>query len=365
MFPCSSCGAALHFAPGTRHLRCPYCGTENEIAPATSAGEEPAPLAAQPYDDFAAAHGGAARVQALLASCKSCGASTTLPEGVTASTCPFCAAPLIPEEAQRTDLLQPHGVLPFRIAAADAQARFRAWLRGLWFAPGDLAQAATGVSGAGALQGVYLPFWAYDAHCTSTYSGQRGEHYWVDRVVTVRDSQGRQTPQTQRVQQTRWYPANGTVEYAFKDVLVAASPSLPASFASVLEPWGLEALAAYDARYVSGFRAETFRTDVATALGTARQRMKDAMQARIRAQIGGDVQAIHSSEETYRDVGVKYILLPVWMAAYRYRGKLYRFAVNASTGEVTGDRPWSAVKIALAVILALIVLALVLWLGEK
>ena len=41
--------------------------------------------------------------------------------------------------------------------------------------------------------------------------------------------------------------------------------------------------------------------------------------------------------------------MPVWLAAYKYRGKTYRFVVNGRTGKVQGERPWSAIKIAIAV----------------
>ncbi len=56
------------------------------------------------------------------------------------------------------------------------------------------------------------------------------------------------------------------------------------------------------------------------------------------------------SDETF-----KHILLPIWMAAYKYGGKSYRFVVNAQTGKVQGERPWSAWKITGAVIAGLIV----------
>ncbi|MEM9975593.1 MAG: primosomal protein N' (replication factor Y) - superfamily II helicase, partial [Pseudomonadota bacterium] len=41
--------------------------------------------------------------------------------------------------------------------------------------------------------------------------------------------------------------------------------------------------------------------------------------------------------------------------AYRYNGKSYRFVVNGRTGRVRGERPWSAIKIAFAVLLVAIV----------
>ena len=59
------------------------------------------------------------------------------------------------------------------------------------------------------------------------------------------------------------------------------------------------------------------------------------------------------------DLTFKHVLLPVWLAAYRYRGKSFRFVVNGRTGSVEGERPYSAVKIAIAVALALIVAGLI------
>ena len=40
------------------------------------------------------------------------------------------------------------------------------------------------------------------------------------------------------------------------------------------------------------------------------------------------------------------MLLPVWVAAFRFVGRPYRFVVNGRTGEVQGERPWSFWKIA-------------------
>ena len=61
----------------------------------------------------------------------------------------------------------------------------------------------------------------------------------------------------------------------------------------------------------------------------------------------------------------KHVLLPVWLAAYKYRGKTYRFVVNGRTGRVQGERPWSAIKIALAVIVGLIVAAAAGYIGAR
>jgi hypothetical protein len=71
----------------------------------------------------------------------------------------------------------------------------------------------------------------------------------------------------------------------------------------------------------------------------------------VRRDIGGDEQRVHDIDTDWSDETFKHILLPVWMAAYKYNGKSYRFLVNGQTGEVQGERPWSIWKIAFAVIL--------------
>ena len=54
--------------------------------------------------------------------------------------------------------------------------------------------------------------------------------------------------------------------------------------------------------------------------------------------------------------------VPVWLSAYRYREKVYRFLVNARTGEVQGERPWSWIKITLAALAGSATVALIAYL---
>jgi hypothetical protein len=89
--------------------------------------------------------------------------------------------------------------------------------------------------------------------------------------------------------------------------------------------------------------------------------MRPAIEATIRQDIGGDHQSIDSVRTRFHDITFKHVLLPVWISAYRYRGRVFRFLVNARTGEVQGARPWSAIKIALAVVVALILAGVAWW----
>ena len=82
--------------------------------------------------------------------------------------------------------------------------------------------------------------------------------------------------------------------------------------------------------------------------------MNAVIESDVRRDIGGDQQRIGALETKVGRLTFKHVLLPVWLAAFRYRGKSYRFVVNGRTGAVEGERPYSTIKIALAVILGLL-----------
>ena len=87
-----------------------------------------------------------------------------------------------------------------------------------------------------------------------------------------------------------------------------------------------------------------------------------------RGDIGGDEQRVaRRRHRDTREVTFKLVLLPVWIACYLYGGRTYQIMINGVSGEVQGDRPYSAVKIALAVLAAVAVVAalVLLYLGQR
>ena len=87
------------------------------------------------------------------------------------------------------------------------------------------------------------------------------------------------------------------------------------------------------------------------------------MDAQVRARcadnVPGDTHRNLQVDATYADLRFKHILVPVWLLTYTYGHTVYQVVNNGVTGAMAGDRPWSWIKIALLIIIALIVLYLV------
>jgi DNA-directed RNA polymerase subunit RPC12/RpoP len=352
-FHCRQCGAELAYTPGTTALECGYCGFENEIE------SGPEPVAELDYRAFLAELRDAApSVEVATVKCEACGALVDRPENLDAYACVFCGKSIVATDAS-TRLLKPGGVLPFGIRHEDAYRAYRRWVESRWFAPSKLRRFAR--SGR-RLDGVYLAFWTYDAEAITDYRGERGEDYWETKHVTeMRD--GKRVRRSKRVRRTRWYPAAGRVEDSFNDLLVPASRSLPDRSLRALEPWDVVNLVPFTPEFLAGFQAERYQVELDEGFEAARGIMDGVIRQTVRHDIGGDRQHIHELRTAFPHITFKHVLLPVWISAYEFGGRTFRILVNARTGEVHGERPYSFWKILLAVLgglLIVLVIALII-----
>jgi DNA-directed RNA polymerase subunit RPC12/RpoP len=340
-FPCPGCGSRVEFAPGSTVLRCPYCGYEQDVAVGDALIEE------HSFDAWQAVPSKpVSQIGSYVYTCTGCGARTETND--LSDRCQFCAAPIVvdPEAVQG---IVPEAVLPFGVTQPTAKAAFRDWVRSRWFAPNALKK----VGSTEQMKGTYLPHWTYDAVTTTAYTGQRGEHYWVTETYTVMVD-GRPQTRTRQVQHTHWYPAAGTVHRDFDDVLVPATTHLPAAQMNKLGPWTLSQAQPFRTDYLSGFRTLRYDVEPDTGLQDAKSRMRPLIENECRRDIGGDEQRVTSMNTRYDNLMFKLMLLPLWIAAYVYGGRTWQVLINANTGEVIGERPFSKVKIALAVLGGLI-----------
>lgn len=343
-FPCGSCGADVVWDPGASGLKCPYCGARCEVPKSPSeVTERPVAEGLRAPRDLG---WGAARKSVK---CTKCGAVTTLDPGAAAGACAFCGTPAVVEAPPREDLVRPEGVLPFRVTRDGAAQSFRRWLAGLWFRPGDLKSRSSLTR----LQGVYIPYWTFDAATHSAWTAEAGYRHQVPVQVV---ENGRTV--TRMETRTRWEPAAGTLERFFDDLPVPASRGVDAGVAREIEPFPTAELLGYDPSYLSGFLAEEYGVDLPEALASAEARMRAEIEAACAREVPGDTHRNLRVATQFSGVAYKSALLPLWIAAYEYGGKPYRFLVNGVTGRTSGHAPFSVLKISLAVLAALLLVLL-------
>ncbi|MEM9708645.1 MAG: TFIIB-type zinc finger domain-containing protein [Pseudomonadota bacterium] len=343
-FPCDNCGSDLRFAPGTDSLVCDHCGNTEAIS-GSPWGRVQAVAELDFERGLQASLADEDMEETRVVGCKNCGAEVEFDPNLHAAECPFCATPVVTDTGANRHI-KPKGLLPFELSEDQARDAMTEWLGSLWFAPGGLQEYARKGR---RMSGVYMPYWTFDADTSSTYRGERGTEHKSTRKV-------RRNGKTETVTVTKvnWRPKSGRVARFFDDVLVAASEALPEKFRPALGRWDLAELEPYQPVYLAGFRSEAYSVDLKGGFAAARAIMDRVIHRDVRVDIGGDRQRVHEINTSVRDVTFKHVLLPVWIAAYRYRGRAFRFVVNGRTGEVSGERPWSTIKIALAVIFGLI-----------
>jgi len=342
---CTGCGAILEFKPGTKNLTCTYCGAQNIIEESEEVIEE------IDYEEFIRTqYAKEEKIEIVSVKCTACGASITLDPNVTSDHCPYCASNIVVESGSTSTVLKPKSLLPFAVDRNTAAESFRNWINKLWFAPSDLKEKAA----KGKLDGIYVPYWTYDSKTATSYTGARGTYYYETETYTTTEN-GQTVTKTRQVRKTSWIPVSGFVRNDFDDILVIASQSLPVKYTQKLEPWYLKDLVPYNDKYLSGFRSESYQVELTAGLAVAKERMEPVIRQTVYRDIGGDEQRIYSMNTSYSDITFKHILLPIWISSYRYNDKAYRFLINGQTGEVQGERPYSAIKIILAVLVAIAV----------
>ncbi len=350
-FPCNTCGSDLRYSPGTAVMECGHCGSTQQIT--NRGGWRGQSIREMDFRKAVKDQLPAFEMEELhTISCENCGAHVEFEPNTHAAECPFCATPVVTDTGMDRQI-KPKALLPFALSEKEARSKMTDWLGRLWFAPNGLQDYARKGR---KMQGIYVPYWTYDAQTATDYTGQRGTVYYVTKRVTVTVNGKRQT-QMRQVPKVRWSPARGHVSRFFDDVLVLGSNSLPKQYTDALAPWDLSEMEPYRPEYLAGFRAESYTVGLDESYTEARAYMNRMIVRDVKFDIGGDRQRINSLDT---DVGIltfKHILLPVWLAAYKYRGKTYRFVVNGRTGKVQGARPYSVWKISFAVTLALLAAA--------
>jgi len=338
-FPCANCGGMLTYAIGTDEMECGHCGQRNEITiPDVAIEEIDLPKGLEKLEKTRKLGS-----KETVLKCPNCAAQFDMDANLHASDCPFCGTTVVTSTGDVQEF-SPQALLPFAVTDSEAKAAFTKWIRGRWFAPSKLKDYAREEQ---SLKGVYIPYWTYDSDTRTSYSGQRGDVYYVRQTVRVIEN-GRSVRRSRMVPKIRWTAVQGKTDRHFDDVLIGATRTLPRKITDWLEPWDLQNLIPYTEDYLSGFQSEVYQVALDEGFDHAQRVMAQIIRSDVCRAIGGDQQRIQRLHTSHSETTFKHVLLPLWTAAFNFRGKTYRFVVNGRNGKTRGERPYSIIKIAIA-----------------
>lgn len=357
-FSCPACGAEAVWNPAKKALVCAFCGTTSPanveltgFSAAETIVEHDLTTALRAIPDEARGW----QAEKTQVRCQSCQAISVFDPARVGQRCDFCgSSALVPYEEVKA-AFRPESLLEFKLAEAQVRDAIKAWLKSRWFAPNALkSRAATDT-----VKGLYIPYWTFDAQVHAAWTALSGYYYYETESYT--DAKGQR--QTRQVRRTRWVPSAGELDHFFDDELVSASRGVDAGLLEGVEPFPTQTnLKPYNAGFLSGWVVERYQIDLLAAAQAARTRMDRELQQLCSREVPGDTQSNLQVQADYSGQTFKHILVPVWLLTYEFHGKPFQVVINGYTGAIAGRYPKSAWKIFLAVLAALLVALLLLWL---
>ncbi len=333
---CPNCGATVVFDPATGGMHCDYCGYSCEL-PKPEEGNE---ICEMDFESALHTESFNWGEQKKSVQCKQCGAVSIYDALETAAVCPFCGSTSVMPAANE-NTIAPGAVCPFSITKDQAGEGFTKWLKRKWFTPSKAKKNARPDS----FQGVYLPYWTYDAQTTSNFTARAG----YDRKV--RDKDGN----TKTV--TDWRHVSGVYQEFFDDVTVMASKRQENSGVKACEPFDFSKLVPYSPQVVAGFIAERYSIGLKEGWNQAQNTIQSRLSSDIATYVRHHWRANRADSvrfsTLYSHITYKYLLVPTWISSFKYKEKVYQFVVNGQTGKVGGKAPVSAWRVIIAVLLGI------------
>ena len=327
---CPQCGATVTFDPASGMMHCEYCGYTCELPKA----EDEKEICEMDFE--AALHTASLNwgEQKKSVQCKQCGAVTIYDALETAAVCPFCGSnSVMPAATENT--IAPGAVCLFAVTKEQAGENFKKWLKRKWFVPGKAKKSASPE----AFNGIYLPYWTYDAQTTSNFTARAG----YDSKNKGKDGKSHIT--------TKWKSVSGIYQEFFDDLTVMASKRQEGSCVRECEPFDLSKLVPYTPQALAGFVAERYSIGLKEGWDKAQQ----TIQSRLSGNICNYICKQWNADRTdrvkfstlYHNITYKYLLVPIWISSFKYKDKVYQFVVNGQTGKVGGKSPVSGWRVAL------------------
>lgn len=333
----------MEFNATSQSLKCPNCGTEVEIE------NNPMNVREHTLDIHAINRIKVEEKTSTSMECEGCGAIVEVDATSSATTCPYCGSHYVLSKKQIESII-PDGIIPFKINKIEVESIFRDWIKKRYLAPNVLKTLYQKDK----VQGIYIPYWTFDADAKAHYTAMGGINYEVE----YEDKEGHKHTKIE----TNWYPTSGYVGNFFDDVLVRASDKLSEKLLSSIEPYNTRNTASYSPDYMSGYSAEVYTIDLKDAHIEAMNKMERELVHLAELDVlrrYDRVRGVHLNTSFY-DETYKHIFLPVYSTAYTYKDKQYHVLINGENGNIKGEYPKSVAKI-IAIVLIILIIVLVIY----
>lgn len=330
-YNCPSCAAPLTFNPERQRFCCDYCLSEfspEKIQQLYAKREEGGADARQEFKEE--------QHEGYVFHCDSCGAEVVTTSSTAATTCFYCHNPVVMKGRLSGDF-RPDRIIPFRLSKEQAVSVFMENTKKKKFLPKDFLSN----NHIEKMTGVYFPYWyidtQQDSHMVAT--GKKYRHW---------------TSGNRRYTETSYFNLYRSGDVYVRNVFERALSSTDREMLQCVHPFDLSQAQKFSMSYLSGFQAEKRDIEKRNIQQMVDSRVDEYCKQVLKGTCKGysDVQIKSYNDRTDIE-SWSYTLLPVWIMTYKYKGKIYPYAINGQTGKIYGSLPAATGRlVALAGIIA-------------
>ena len=324
-YKCPCCGGAIAFDSNVQKMKCPFCDTEFEMD-ALKAQDEAA--SAQQEDniewdtDSSEEWVGEDADGMRVYVCNSCGGEIICDETTAATSCPYCASPIV-MKGNLSGALRPDLVIPFKLDKKAAKEALSNHLKGKRLLP-KIFKDKNHIE---EIKGIYVPFWLFDADVNANVT------YRATRTTAWSDSKYNYT-------KTDHYSLFRSGNVGFCNVPVDGSEKMADDLMESIEPFNFSEAVDFQTAYLAGYLADKYDVDAQKSIERANSRIKHSTEEIFRRTVSGYQSVTADASNINISNGkAKYALLPVWILNTKWKDKKYTFAMNGQTGKFVGNLP--------------------------
>jgi hypothetical protein len=140
------------------------------------------------------------------------------------------------------------------------------------------------------------------------------------------------------------------VRLPINDHLVAGTARVSRVILRKVVPFSLRELVEYDPSYLAGWQAKTYDVPLQEAWEVAKEEMRERTKRACYDDTGSSHVRNFRMTADFADERWRYVLLPVYLASYRFDDRTFQVMVNGQTGKVTGQKPVAWLRVWLAIV---------------